>query len=66
MMLKSQHPLEFDLWPISPRRRSEVVTATKYWMDLNLPCELSGLSMTQLTAVRKLVVKAYNDGRKAK
>lgn len=64
-MPKSQHPLEFDLWPISPRRRSEVVSATKYWIDLELPGCLTALSMTQLTAVRKLVVKAYNDGRKA-
>lgn len=64
-MLKSQHPLEFDLWPLSPRRRSDVVNATKYWIDLELPGCLTGLSMTQLTAIRKLVVKAYNDGRKA-
>lgn len=65
MMLKSQQGLDFDLWPLSPRRRSDGVSATKYWIDLELPGCLTTLSMTQLTALRKLVVKAYNDGRKA-
>lgn len=65
MMLKSQQGLDFEIWPLSPRRRSEVVSATRYWLDLELPAQLSGLSMSQLTAVRKLVVKAYNAGRKA-
>lgn len=65
MMLKSQHPLEFDLWPISPRRRADSVSATKYWMDLELPGCMTGLTMTQLTALRRLVVNAYNAGRKA-
>ena len=65
MMLKSQHPLEFDLWPISPRRRSDSVSATKYWMDLDLPGCMTGLTMTQLTALRRLVVNAYNAGRKS-
>jgi len=64
-MLKSQHPLEFDLWPISPRRRSHTVSATKYWMDLELPGCMTGLTMTQLTALRRLVVNAYNAGRKS-
>lgn len=56
--------LEFDLWPISPRKTDEV-SATKYWMKLELPGELTTLSMTQLTAVRRIVVAAYNAGRKA-
>lgn len=65
MMRKSQHGLEFEMWPISPRRKQSGVSATKYWIGLELPCELSGLSMTQITAVRKMVMRAYNDGRKA-
>lgn len=56
--------LNFDIWPISPRKTAEV-SATKYWIKLELPGELTTLSMTQLTAVRKLVTAAYNAGRKA-
>lgn len=65
MMRKSQQNLDFDIWPISPRRRTESVSATQYWMDLDLPGCMTGLSMTQLTALRRMVVNAYNAGRKA-
>lgn len=64
-MLKSQQGLDFDIWPISPRRRSDTVSATQYWIDLELPGCMTNLTMTQLTALRRMVVKAYNDGRKA-
>lgn len=64
MMLKSQHGLDFDIWPISPRRRGDTVSATQYWIDLELPGCMTNLTMTQLTALRKMIVKAYNAGRK--
>ena len=56
--------LNFDIWP-KPTAKTSEVSATKYWIKLELPGELTTLSMTQLTAVRKLVVAAYNAGRKA-
>lgn len=56
--------LDFELWPISAAKQG--VSATKYWLDVELPGELSDLSMMQLTALRKMVVKAFNEGKKAK
>lgn len=48
-----------------PRKR-EGVSATKYWIALELPIELCSLTMRQLTALRRMVVKAYGDGRNTK
>ena len=57
--------LNFDIYPIDSVKRYEV-SGTKYWMALELPGEFANLNMQQLTALRKMVVSAYNAGRKAK
>lgn len=56
--------LSFDIQRVP--RRCGVVSATKYWIGLELPTELCSLSMRQLTALRKMVTKAFNEGRKEK
>ena len=53
--------IDFD---IKPKAKPVSNASTKYWMALKLPCELSGLSMQQLTALRKMVQSAYTAGRK--
>lgn len=57
--------LDFDLYPISPARKPEASSA-KYWMKLELPGEFENLTMLQLTALRKIVMKAYEAGRRSK
>lgn len=57
--------MNFDLYPISPARRPSV-SGAKYWMQLELPGELINLNMQQLTALRKMVMKAYEAGRRSK
>lgn len=42
------------------------ISAAKYWIGLELPPELCQLNMRQLTALRKMVTRAYNAGRKEK
>lgn len=53
--------LTFDIEP-----KPTAVSATKYWIKVELPPELCELNMRQLTALRKMVTKAYNAGRKGK
>lgn len=57
--------LDFDLYPTSPARRPGA-SAAKYWMALELPGEFANLNMQQLTALRRMVMKAYDAGKKAK
>ena len=40
------------------------MTGAQYWLKLKLPYQLENLTMEELTALRKLVSKAYNQGRK--
>lgn len=54
--------MKFDIWSAPVKKE---VSATKYWLDVELPGELCDLSMQQLTALRKMVVKAFNEGKKA-
>lgn len=63
-MRKTQQSLDFEIFPIAPRRRLEL-SATKYWLDLELPGCMTDLSMTQLTALRRMVVSAFNAGRRS-
>lgn len=37
--------------------------SSRYWVKCKLPDELLGLTMTQLTALRKLVQRAFTDGK---
>lgn len=57
--------MNFDLYPISAARQPSV-SGAKYWMALKLPGEFENLTMLQLTALRKIVMKAYEAGRKSK
>lgn len=57
--------MNFDLYPISPARRPSI-SGAKYWMQLELPGEFANLNMQQLTALRKMVMKAYEAGRRSK
>lgn len=38
--------------------------STAHWAKVRLPHELEGLSMAQITAVRKMVQAAFTAGRK--
>lgn len=55
--------MKFDIWPVPTKRE---VAAAKYWIGVELPGELTDLSMTQLTALRKMVTKAFTEGKKTK
>lgn len=53
--------MNFDIWAAPTKRE---VSAAKYWIDIELPGELINLNMQQLTALRKMVTKAFNEGKK--
>lgn len=53
--------MSFDIWAVPAKSE---LSATKYWLKVELPGELTDLSMQQLTALRKMVVKAFNEGKK--
>ena len=40
------------------------MNSAQYWVKIKLPYELMDLSMKELTAVRLLVQKAFNAGKK--
>lgn len=40
------------------------MTSTQYWLKLKLPYQFDELNMEQLTALRRMVQKAFNEGKK--
>lgn len=42
------------------------MTGAQYWLKLKLPYQLQDLSMEELTALRIMIQKAFNAGRKSK
>ena len=40
------------------------MNSAQYWVKINLPLELIELNMKQLTALRRMVQKAFNEGKK--
>jgi hypothetical protein len=40
------------------------VNSSQYWLKQKLPSEFDSLNMKQLTALRRMVQKAFNTGKK--
>jgi hypothetical protein len=40
------------------------VNSSQYWLKQKLPAEFDSLNMKQLTALRRMVQKAFNTGKK--
>lgn len=40
------------------------MNSTQYWMKLKLPLVFDNLNMQQLTALRRMVQQAFNEGKK--
>ena len=57
--------LNFDIYRLDSVKPA-TPSSTKYWMALELPGEFANLNMQQLTALRRMVMKAYDAGRKTK
>lgn len=41
------------------------MNAPQYWVKLKLPAELIELNMKQLTALRRMIYKSFNEGKKS-
>ena len=41
------------------------MNSAQYWVKLKLPIELIELNMKQLTALRRMVHNAFNEGKKS-
>ena len=46
-------------------KQSKAVTSTQYWAKIRLPLVFDELNMQQLTALRLMVQKAFNEGKKS-
>ena len=45
--------------------KKEKVNSAQYWVKIKLPIELTELKMKQLTELRRMVQKAFNEGKKS-
>ena len=45
--------------------KKEKMNFAQYWVKIKLPLELTELNMKQLTALRRMVQKAFNEGKKS-